>query len=108
MPSSARPAENMDGQDPARPGPGGARHQIRIQTEAVVLDIDEARPSAFVQEAIDRRHEAERGGDHVVAGPDPKGSHGHMETGRPAAAGDPEAAAGKRRDRIFEPSSERA
>jgi hypothetical protein len=31
-----------------------------------------------------------------------------METGRPAAAGYPEAAADKRRDRIFEPSGERA
>ena len=49
---------------------------------------------SFVEEAVGRGHEAERRRDDLVAVADPERADHHVQTGRPAAAGHAEPAAG--------------
>ena len=56
--------------------------------EAVLLDVDEPRDGALVEEAVGRGDEAERGRDDLVALADAEGADAHVQAGRPARAGD--------------------
>ncbi len=104
----ARAAEDVDRQD--RPGPVGHRlaDEGRIDAQAVVLDIHEPRGGALVEDAVGRRDEAERRGDHLVAGADPERPDAEVQPGRAARAGDPLSSARQRRDAGLEPWGERA
>ena len=87
---------------PACPGAGRVGHEIGVEAEGVLLDVDEARPRSLVEEAVGRGHEAERRRDDLVALADLEGSDGHVEPGRPAAAGHPEASSRNPGDRLLE------
>ena len=52
----------------------------RIEVERVRVDVGEDGHAALVDEAVRRRRERERRGDHLVAGPDPRGAHAEVET----------------------------
>ena len=77
--------------------------QVRIDPEAVLLDVDEARDGALVEEAVGRGDEAERGRDDLVALADLQGAHAQVESGRAARAGDALTAARERGDPGLEP-----
>ena len=56
----ARPAEDVDREDRPRPLRRGRLDEVRVEPEAVLLDVDEPRHGALVEEAVGRGDEAER------------------------------------------------
>ena len=92
----------MDRQDGPGPRRRGALDLVGVEAEAVLLDVDEARDRALVQEAVRGRDEAERRRDDLVAGADLQGADAHVQPGRAAGAGDAVAAPGDRGDARLE------
>jgi hypothetical protein len=68
------PAEDVHRQKARRVLPHSGLGCRRRDVQRRRVDVDEHRFGVLIEQAVGRRHEAERGRDHLVAGPDPRGT----------------------------------
>ncbi len=102
----ARATEHVDGQDRPSPARGGRLQEVRIDPEAVLLDVDEPGYGALVQQAVGRGDKAERSRNDLVPIADLQGAYAKMEPRRAARACDGLASVGASGKVSFETLSE--
>ena len=77
-------AEDVDGQQPGGALADRALGRHGVDVEGARVDVAEDRPGALVEQAVGRRHEAERRGHDLVPGLHPRGADRQVEAGRSA------------------------
>ena len=100
-------AEDVHRQDRARPRRDRGLDRGGVDVERVGVDVDEDGRPPLVQDAVGRRDEARRRGDHLVAGADARQPDREVQSGRAARDRRRVGGSGERREVALEAPQER-